>query len=54
MTKDEMLELFEVQGFAYGFCIVKRKSDGVQGTLDFYTDDTASHWVRYYHNFQEA
>ena len=49
-----MLEQYEVLGFLAGYCIVKRKSDGVRGCLDFYTDDTASHWVRYYHNFQEG
>ena len=54
MTKEQMLEQYEVLGFAYGYCIVKRKSDGVEGTLDFYTDDTTAYWVRYYHNFQEA
>ena len=54
MTMDQMLEQYEVLGFAYGWCIVKRKSDGVEGTLDFYTDDYQVPWTRYYHNFQEA
>ncbi len=54
MTKEQMLEQYEVLGFAYGWCIVKRKSDGVEGTLDFHTDDTTPVWTRYYYNFQEA
>jgi hypothetical protein len=51
MLKDEMLEHFEVLGFGYGYCIVRRKSDGVKGTLDF-IDDLAR--GREYFNFQEA
>ena len=54
MTKEQMLEQFDVLGFAYGWAIVRRKSDGVEGTLDFYTDDSQLPWTRYYHNFQEA
>mgnify|MGYP003321474340 CR=1 FL=1 len=49
LTKDEMLDQFSVLGFAYGYCVVERKSDGVKGTLDFYSEDG----VRYYHNFLE-
>lgn len=51
-TKDEMLEDFDVLGFAYGMCVVKRKSDGAKGTLQFGTfeDDP----VRYYYDFREA
>lgn len=45
MTTDEMLAEYEVLGFALGFCIVQRKSDGVKGTLDF------DHAPRRYHNF---
>jgi hypothetical protein len=48
MTKDEMLAEYEVLGFAYCMCIVRRKSDGVKGTLDF--DDTPG-LPRYYHTF---
>ena len=33
MTKDQMLEQYEVLGFFYDLCIVKRKSDGVKGTF---------------------
>ena len=54
MLKEQMLEQFDVLGFAYGFCLVRRKSDGMEGTLDFYTDDTAAPWVRYYYNFMGA
>ena len=38
MTKDEMLEKYNVLGFAYYMCVVERKSDGVRGTLDFADD----------------
>lgn len=48
MTKDEMLEQFDVLGFAYGWAIVRRKSDGKEGTLDF------AGAPRFYFNFQEA
>ena len=54
-TKEEMLAEFDVQGFALGLAIVRRKSDGRLGTLDFegrHTDD--GHLVRYYFGFQEA
>jgi hypothetical protein len=50
MTKDEMLAEYEVLGFAYCMCIVRRKSDGVKGTLDF--TDNAPHGERQYHGFQ--
>lgn len=48
MTTDEMLDKFEVLGFAYGYCAVKRKTDGVTGVLSF------DHMPRYYYNFVEA
>jgi hypothetical protein len=48
MTTAEMQEQYEVLGFAYYMCVVKRKSDGVKGTLDF------DHSPRLYYNFQEA
>lgn len=51
MTKDEMLAEYNVLGFALGFCIVERKSDGARGTLDFEDDYTNG---RKYHSFQEA
>ena len=48
MTTEEMLEQYEVLGFAFYMCVVRRKSDGVEGTLDF------DHYPRFYYNFQEA
>jgi hypothetical protein len=48
MTTAEMQEQYEVLGFAYYMCVVRRKSDGVQGVLQF------DHMPRYYYNFQEA
>ena len=48
MTTQEMLEQSEVLGFGYGYCAVKRKSDGKRGVLSF------DHHPRYYYNFQEA
>ena len=53
MTKDEMLEKYEVLGFGgYGLalCVVQDKQTGKKGTLDFAPVDG----VRYYYNFQEA
>lgn len=50
-TKEEMLAEFDVIGFWLGICIVKRKSDGVKGTLEFTTDPTIP---RIYSDFQEA
>ncbi len=52
MTTEEMLAEYEVLGFFYYLCIVRRKSDGVKGSLEF-TDD-APHGVRKYHSFQPA
>lgn len=46
MTTEEMQEQYEVLGFALGFCIVKRKSDGVRGTLDML------HHPRVYFDFE--
>ena len=34
-TTEEMEQDFEVIGFSHGYCAVKRKSDGVKGSLDF-------------------
>jgi hypothetical protein len=34
-TTQEMLAEFEVVGFAYAIAVVRRKSDGVLGTLEF-------------------
>lgn len=41
----ELTQDFEVIGFGYGLCVVKRKSDGVKGSLDF------THMPRKYYNF---
>ena len=46
MTTAEMQEAYEVLGFQFYMCVVKRKSDGVTGTLDF------DHSPRVYYNFQ--
>lgn len=51
MTKDEMLEKYDVLGFAYYTCVVQRKSDGVRGTLDFADNHDGT---RHYYNFVEA
>jgi hypothetical protein len=54
LTKDQMLEQYEVLGFAYGMCVVQRKSDGVKGTLDFGDHTLDNGRTRYYYNFVEA
>jgi hypothetical protein len=46
MTTEQMRAEYEVLGFAMGYCIVRRKADGVKGTLDF------DHAPRVYYNFQ--
>jgi hypothetical protein len=46
MTTKEMQEVYEVIGFEFYWCVVKRKSDGVMGTLDF------DHSPRVYFNFR--
>jgi hypothetical protein len=50
LTKDQMLEQYNVLGFAHYLCVVERKSDGVRGTLDF----ADVNGVRFYYGFQEA
>ena len=50
LTKDEMLDMYTVKGFAMGWAIVERKEDNVRGTLDFDNHNG----VRYYYNFKEA
>ena len=42
---EEMSKLFEVEGFMAPFTIVRRKEDGVKGTMMF------QHMPRYYFNF---
>lgn len=48
MTTEEMLAEYEVLGFALGICVVRRRSDGVKGSLLF------DHAPRFYYGFQEA
>jgi hypothetical protein len=48
MTTEEMQEQYEVLGFQFYMCVVKRKSDGMKGVLDF------DHSPRLYYNFQPA
>ena len=48
MTTDEVREKFEVISFLAPFVMVKRKADGVKGTLEF------THMPRFYFNFVEA
>ena len=47
LTREQMQEQYEVLGFAYGFCVVRRKADGREGTLSFKAIDN----VRYYYDF---
>ena len=44
----ELQRDFEVQGFSAPFVVVKRRSDGKRGSLEF------QHSPRYYHSFAEA
>lgn len=48
LTTDEMREKYEVIGFGAGFCVVRRKVDGVRGSLDF------QHSPRFYFDFSEG
>lgn len=41
----QLQEDFEVRGFGMGLCVVKRKSDGSLGSLEF------THMPRFYFNF---
>ena len=50
MTTEEMLDVYDVRGFALGLAVVRRKSDDVLGTLEFTNVDG----MRYYHDFLEA
>lgn len=47
-TTDEVREEYEVLGFQAPFCVVRRKSDGVLGSLRF------MHHPRFYYDFQEG
>ena len=44
----ELQQDFEVQGFSAPFVVVKRRSDGKRGSLEF------QHSPRYYHSFAEV
>ena len=46
-TTDELRAEFEVIGFAAPFVVVRRKSDGKKGSLEF------THSPRFYFNWQE-
>ena len=48
MTTDEVREKFEVISFLAPFVMVKRKADGVKGTLQF------THMPRFYFDFCES
>jgi hypothetical protein len=45
---DEMTRDFVAEGFMAPFVVVRRKSDGVKGTLEF------QHAPRYYYGFKPA
>ena len=47
-TTEEMQRDFEPIGFAMGYIVVRRRSDGVKGSLHF------THSPRVYFDFQEA
>lgn len=47
MNTQEMLAEYEVLGFSYGTCAVRRKVDGVVGSLLFERDETTGE-RRYY------
>lgn len=48
LSTEELTRDYEVNGFAFGFCDVTRKSDGQRGTFDFV------HWPRIYYDWKEA
>lgn len=45
---DELRESFEAIGFGAPYVVVRRRSDGVKGSLEF------QHHPRYYFNFKES
>ena len=45
---DELRKDFEVLGFGHGYCVVRRKEDGVRGSLYF------DHMPRFYYDFKEG
>jgi hypothetical protein len=46
-TTTQLAEEFEVLGFLAPFVVVRRKSDGVKGSMEF------THSPRFYFNFKE-
>ena len=54
LTKEQMLEEYDVDGFFYDLCLVRRKSDGMKGTLQFGMYDNGDGYIRYYYNFVEG
>ena len=46
-STDELRAEFEVEGFMAPFCVVRRRSDGARGSLEF------QHYPRWYFNFQK-
>ena len=48
MTTDQMREQYEALGFMAPYVVVRRKSDGKKGTLEF------THNPRWYFNFVES
>jgi hypothetical protein len=53
-TTSELTEAFKVLGFAYGLCIVERRSDGVRGTLTFHRENIDGRDVRVYTDWAEG
>jgi hypothetical protein len=47
-TTEELQRDYEVLGFAAPFVLVRRRSDGAEGTLEF------THSPRYYFDFRES
>ena len=45
-TTDELAEEFQIIGFMAPLCVVKRRSDGVKGSVEF------QHSPRYFFSFQ--
>lgn len=54
LSKDQLIERYDVIGFAAYMCMVKRKSDGVIGTFAFRTIEEDGKYVREYYDFVEA
>lgn len=46
-TTQELADQFQILGFLAPICVVKRRTDGVKGSVEF------QHCPRFYFNFQE-